>query len=179
MGLFVKRQLLPALCVVLLAACDDAAERRPVSVGAPAPAFQAVTLQGDSIALADMRGDAVLVNIWATWCPPCRQEMPGLQALHEEYAGEGLHVLGVSIDSRSAGRDVATFTEDFGLTFPILLDPEERVTRVFRTTGVPETFLIDREGEIVRRWIGLFDPMAEDTRASVAEALRPRMERSS
>lgn len=179
MGLFAKRQLLLALCALLLAACDGAEERRPVSVGAPAPDFQAVTTHGDSVSLADMRGDAVLVNIWATWCPPCREEMPGLQALHEEYAEEGLRVLGVSIDSRNAERDVATFIDNFGLTFPILLDPEERVTRVFRTTGVPETFLIDREGEVVRRWIGIFDPMSEDTRASIAEALRPRTERRS
>ncbi len=174
----IRRLLLFALLAPLLASCGGDGEAGPrqfrsISAGDPAPAFAAATLDGDTLSLAELQGEAVLLNIWATWCVPCREEMPGLQRLHEELGAEGLRVVGVSIDGRAASRDVRDFLSSYGISFTILHDPEERVTRAFRTTGVPETFLIDREGKIVRRWIGLFDPTSEETRASVSQALAP------
>ena len=171
--------LLALLAPVLVGCGEEAGPRqfRAVSAGDPAPAFAAATLDGDTLSLAALQGEAVLLNIWATWCLPCREEMPGLQQLHEEYNDQGLRVVGVSIDSRGAGRDVRDFLSSYGISFTILHDPEEQVTRAFRTTGVPETFLIDREGKIVRRWIGLFDPTSAETRASVDQALAPEEER--
>ncbi|HEV2131345.1 MAG TPA: TlpA disulfide reductase family protein [Longimicrobiaceae bacterium] len=170
--------LLLALLVPGLTGCGgegDAGPRRfsPIGAGDPAPAFAAATLDGDTLSLAALQGEAVLLNIWATWCLPCREEMPGLQRLHEELGAQGLRVVGVSIDGRAAGRDVRDFLTSYGISFTILHDPEERVTRAFRTTGVPETFLIDRNGRIVRRWIGLFDPTSAEARASVDQALAP------
>ncbi len=168
-GLLVVAALAPAL-----AACpsEEGGGFRSLSAGDPAPAYAAPTLEGDTLSLAELRGQAVLLNVWATWCLPCRQEMPDLQALHEELGDEGLRVIGVSIDSRGAGRDVRDFLQQYGISFTILHDPEERVTRTFRMSGgIPQTFLIDREGRIVQRWIGIFNPDTPENRARLTEAL--------
>lgn len=160
-----------SLAILLLGGCTADARESRVAVGEPAPAYAAATLAGDTVALRELRGQAVLLNLWATWCPPCREEMPGLQALHEEFAEEGLRVVGVSIDAESADAEVRRFLRENAITFTILHDPRERVSRTFRTTGVPETFLINREGMLVARWIGAFDPLSEDARAKVRAAL--------
>lgn len=144
---------------------------RRLTTGDEAPAFAAATLAGDTVSLSGLRGDVVMLNIWATWCIPCRAEMPGLQALHEQFQDEGLRVIGVSIDAGSATSSVRMFLEDFGITFTILHDPSERVTRAFRSMGVPETFLIGRDGRLVTRWIGKFDPLAGATTEAVRGAL--------
>jgi peroxiredoxin len=154
-----------------LAGCGTQEFPVRVAVGEPAPEFAAATLDGDTISLASLRGDAVVLNIWATWCAPCREEMPALDALQRQYADEGLRVIGVSIDGRGAASEVASFLERNGIDFTILHDPDERVTRTFRTIGVPETFLIDRDGRVVERWIGKIDPAAEPIQAAVREAL--------
>ena len=149
----------------------DANEFRRVAAGDPAPAYAAPDLAGDTIALADFRGEVVLLNVWATWCAPCRREMPGLQQLQERFEGRGLHVLGVSIDARGAEAAIRTFADGLGVGFQLLHDPDERVTRAFRTIGVPESFLIGRDGVVAHRWIGSFDPTSEATFATVREAL--------
>ena len=160
------------LAGVLLGGCArDAGQAGTVAVGAPAPAYGAPTLEGDSVRLTDLRGEVVLLNLWATWCPPCREEMPGLQALHEEYADQGLRVVGTSIDAASAAPDVRSFVEQHGITFPILHDAQESATRVFRTTGVPETYLIGRDGTLLKRWIGKIDTESAAVRQPIEEAL--------
>jgi cytochrome c-type biogenesis protein len=166
-----------AACVLPLAAataCGAAedGEYRPLQPGDAAPAYAAATLAGDSVDLVDLRGSVVMLNIWATWCLPCRDEMPGLQSLHERFGAEGLRVIGVSIDARSADESVAIFVQDFGVTFTILHDPTDRVTRAFRAVGVPSTFLIGRDGDILRRWIGRFEPEAPEIVELVQQALR-------
>jgi peroxiredoxin len=165
-----RRAALLAACAVASCAAD-ANEFRRVAVGDPAPDYAAADLAGDTVRLADFRGDVVLLNVWATWCAPCRREMPELQALQERFAERGFHVLGVSIDARGAESAIRTFTDDLGVGFRILHDPDERVARTFRTIGVPESFLIGRDGVIAARWIGSFDPIAEETLATVREAL--------
>jgi peroxiredoxin len=130
--------------------------------GNPAPAWTGTTLGGEAVSLDRYRGQVVLLNIWATWCTPCIREMPGLQALHDHFAGQGVTVVGASVDRRSAHGEVARFTEELGITFPILLDPDQTVMSRFRTIGVPETFLIDADGILRHRWIGEFDPMEPD-----------------
>lgn len=135
--------------LVGLLACT-AEQTLPGSVGAPAPAYAAVTLGGDSISLAEMRGEVVLLNMWATWCHPCREEIPALQRLHERLADAGLRVVGVSVDAGGEGERVAEFARQFGVTYAIWLDPDERVAETFYTIGVPTTLLIDRGGTV--RW---------------------------
>jgi peroxiredoxin len=163
--------LLVGLSLALLGGCAGETLYRPLRVGDPAPAYAAATLDGDTLALEELRGTVVLLNVWATWCPPCREEMPGLEALHREFSGQPFRVLGVSVDGATADREVREFVERNGITFGILRDPEERVVRAFRTVGVPETFLIDREGRIAWRWIGPFDPTAAEVKAKVRAAL--------
>lgn len=115
-----------------------------------AAAYAAVALDGDSIGLADLRGDVVLLNVWATWCAPCRAEIPVLQDLHERRASEGLRVVGVSVDDPSARDEVRRFADDLGMMYAIWLDPAERVASAFRLHGIPSTIVIGRDGR--ERW---------------------------
>src|SRR5574341_2321037 len=146
--------VLAAVAAVLGAALAMSGDLAPVSVGNQAPAFGAVTLaKGDSVRLDRFAGDVVLLNIWATWCAPCEQEMPSIQRLHQELTPEGLRILSVSIDE--AGPDlVRRWLEDRKLTFKVLQDRSRRIERIYQTTGVPETFVIDRHGVIVKKVIG-------------------------
>lgn len=153
----------------LIAGCDAARVPR-VAVGEPAPAYSAVTLDGNPIALEDLRGRVVLLNLWATWCFPCREEIPVLQALHEQLATEGLEVVGVSIDVGGTQPQIREFADEFGVTYPIWHDPDARITNTFLAVGVPTTFLIDREGII--RWRHLGPVRADDPtlQAALADA---------
>lgn len=133
----------------------------PVEVGSRAPGFAATDLRGRPVSLdGAIDGESVvLLNIWATWCGPCRAEMPSMQRLHDRLADEGLRIVAVSVDdprlpSGADAEGVAAFARDLGLTFPIWLDPTGEVQRLYWTTGVPESFLIDRDGRIVRKVIG-------------------------
>jgi cytochrome c biogenesis protein CcmG, thiol:disulfide interchange protein DsbE len=147
----------------------------PVEVGTRAPNFAATDLDGRVVSLADLQGEVILLNVWATWCLPCREEMPSMQRLHERFAADGLRVVAVSIDNESRSRfsplpgsgDVRGFVEDHGLTFDIWLDPEGQIQRTYRTTGVPETFLVDRDGWIVRKVIGATDWYSEANRDQI------------
>lgn len=123
-----------------------------------APALSAVTLDGDSVSLADLRGAPVLLNVWATWCAPCRQEIPELQALHEKHAGDGLRVIGVTVDARSAGEDVRAFIDEFGMTYETWWDPDQTSVSAFRAAGVPLTVLIGPDGRIRWRHLGVLRP---------------------
>ena len=133
----------------VLMGCGWAEDTRG-AVGSRAPEYAAPSAAGDTVSLTDLEGEVVLLNIWATWCPPCRIEMPHLQALHEELGSEGLRVVGVSVDSRGAAGAVDRFTGDLGVEFLILRDPSERISHLFGAYGVPFNALIDREGIV--RW---------------------------
>lgn len=149
--------------LVVLLACkgDDGASARLPEIGMPAPDYRAVSLTGDSVSLLQARGRVVLLNVWATWCHPCRQEIPILQALHERYASRGLALVGVSVDARGEEDTIQEFANDFGMTYPLWLDPDERVQSTFLAIGVPATFLIDRAG--VLRWRHVGPVRAEDS----------------
>ena len=149
---------LVALAAVLAVGCGSDGEPPavPGAVGSAAPAYGAVSMAGDSIDLASMRANVVLLNVWATWCIPCRREVPELQALHQEYEAKGLKVVGVSVDGGEAAGDVAAFMSDFSMTYTVLRDPAERVLTTFRIQGVPASYLIDRDGVVRWRTIGPF-----------------------
>jgi peroxiredoxin len=126
----------------------------PVAVGSEAPNFQAVDIStGESVMLTDYRGEVVLLNIWATWCPPCREEMPSMERLFEELGPQGLHIVAVSVDAGDVDV-VREFVEEFQLTFDILHDPSGDIETTYQTTGLPETFIIDQHGVIVKKYIG-------------------------
>jgi cytochrome c biogenesis protein CcmG, thiol:disulfide interchange protein DsbE len=157
------------LLLGLLSACGDGSGE--LRLGEPVPEFAARSLDGDSVALSELRGEVVLLNIWATWCPPCREEMPAIESLHQELSPRGLRVVAVSIDRAGAEPAIRRFADEFGLTFDILHDAEQQAPRAFRTIGVPETLLIDREGRLVHRWIGQIDPNLPMVREPVEAAL--------
>jgi len=157
-----------ALAVVSGTGC----RRTSAMVGKQAPEFSLSDLSGRAVRLANLRGRIVFVNVWATWCAPCREEMPSMQALYARLHGPDFEMLAVSADQ--GGRDlVERFVSDFGLTFPVLLDPDLQIADRYGVTGYPETFLIDRNGAIVAHEIG---PRDWDTPQSHA-ALRGLIER--
>lgn len=107
-------------------------------------------MTGDSVSLESQRGKVVLLNVWATWCHPCRDEIPELQAIHNRYSGRGLELVGVSVDAQGNQDGIREFMREFQMTYPVWHDPDERVSTQFLVIGVPATFLIDRTG--VLRW---------------------------
>ena len=123
------------------------------SVGDRAPDFTLPTLAGNHVRLSNYRGKLVFLNFWATWCPPCRQEMPSMESLYQRLKGRDFEMLAVSIDSKGADH-VQSFVATYGLTFPVLLDPNKTVYRLYGLTGVPETFIIDQNGDILLKIIG-------------------------
>lgn len=133
-----------------------------VGPGTTAPSFEAVTLDGEPVGLDDFRGKVVLLNIWATWCPPCRYEMPSMQRLYEDLEGEDFEIVAVSVDARVGNRDrdgmpggnVRAFSDSLSLTFPILHDPRGEIRRAYQTRALPESFVIGRDGQIYRKVAG-------------------------
>ncbi len=119
-----------------------------------APDFSLADPKGDVYTLSKLRGKAVLVNLWATWCPPCRAEMPEIEAQYEKYAPQGLVVLGVNATDQDAPLDIVPFVQQYGLTFPILLDETGEVGRKYELRSLPSTFFINRDGTIAEVVIG-------------------------
>lgn len=125
----------------------------PARVNFPAPELTLTDLQGVSRSLADYRGQVVLVNLWATWCAPCKEEMPVLQAFYEDYRDRGFVV--IAINDGDPAADVRAFVGDYELTFPVWLDPTYVATEeAFHTLNLPASFVIDREGTIQLAWVG-------------------------
>jgi peroxiredoxin len=122
-----------------------------------APDFAVTALDGQAVRLSAYRGKVVLLNLWTTWCPPCRDEMPSMEALHRRLKDRDFVLLAVSQDE-DGKRVVEPFVKDMGLTFPILVDPEHQVGDRYGVWGYPESFLIDRDGVIVERIIGPIAP---------------------
>jgi cytochrome c biogenesis protein CcmG, thiol:disulfide interchange protein DsbE len=156
---------------LLMSGCEMS---HPATEGASAPSFSAETLEGERIELSQLRGEVVLVNVWATWCWPCRREMPSFEALHRDLGDQGLRIVAVSIDKAGASGDIREFLDELGITFTVLHDPENRISTAFQAIGVPETYLIDARGVIRKRWIGRIDGRSDAVRAPIREALNER-----
>lgn len=124
----------------------------PVKVNFPAPELTLVDLAGNSVSLNDHLGSVVLVNLWATWCPPCKEEMPTLKTFYEKYKADGFVLL--AIDQEEALEIVEPFVKEFGLTFPVWLDEDYQAQRVFNTMNLPSSYVIDRNGRVRLMWIG-------------------------
>lgn len=144
------------------AACggNERSATATLAVGAPAPAYAAFTMDGTPVGLADLKGEAVLLNVWATWCKPCREEIPALDSLHREFGPRGFRVVGVSIDVITDTMEIAGFARALGASYDLWLDPDDKVSTTFRAIGVPSTALIDRHG--VLRWRHMGPVRAKD-----------------
>jgi peroxiredoxin len=145
------------------AAPDIATEVTPspsgdtVAAGKMAADFKLPSLTGQTIALSSLRGKVVFLNVWATWCPPCREEMPSIEALYEKFKDDkNFVVLAVSQDSDGRA-PVASYVESHGLKFDVLLDPDNLVGEAYDVSGIPETFIIDQRGRIVAHHVGPYD----------------------
>ena len=161
--------------VLLLALLLRAPVGQPVGIGTPAPELRAFTLTAarEPRTLSQYSGHVVLLNVWATWCPPCRKEMPSMQALHEALADRGLKVVAVSIDDPGSEDQIREFVAEQGLTFEVLHDPEATIMDDYHVGGVPQTFLIDRTGTIRYRTF-VTDWRTEENRRRVEELLAER-----
>lgn len=123
-----------------------------IEVGNIAPDFELATLDGGNIRLSEFRGQPVILNFWATWCPPCRAEMPDMQKLYEN---KDVVILAVNlIESERRQKDVGNFVKEFSLTFPILLDKDMKVANLYRIQPIPTSFMIDSSGRIQGKSLG-------------------------
>lgn len=135
---------------------SQSANQAPVRVGLPVPDFTFPGLDGQKVSLSEFRGRVVFVNIWATWCSPCVEEMPSMQKLYQKLKGENFEILAVSIDSQGT-KVVAPFMKKYKLTFPALIDSMGTIKRIYKATGVPESFIIDKNGILAKKVIGPLD----------------------
>jgi len=167
-----------AACVAVVAAAWFSRNRAPpVAAGYAAPDFLVSDAAGTAVTLADYRGKVLLLNVWATWCGPCEEEMPAMQRLYERFSRDDFEIAAISIDARpgrfdalgNTGGNPVAFARERGLTFPVLLDPSGEIQRVYRTTGVPESFLIGRDGIIWKKVAGSW---AWDSETAVAQVRR-------
>ena len=163
-----------SIAALLLAACGPVSadvQFRPITVGTPAPAYAAPTVAGDSVRVGPGAGAPLtLLNVWATWCGPCKDEFPELEAIHRRYGPRGLRVVGVSVDH---GDDdaVRAFVAAEGATFTSARDADGRVRDAFMSIGVPESYLIAPDGTLLWRGIGAIPAGAPTLRAEIDKAL--------
>lgn len=138
---------------------NDAAQAESAVAAAPdtAPDFRGETLRGEPFALADLRGDVVLLNVWASWCEPCKEELPTLADLYRERGHEGLKVVGVSIDAVRAHNEVRRLVQEHRVPYPIVLDPKSTIVPMLKVNGYPTTVIIGRDGQVRWRRDGLIE----------------------
>ena len=130
-------------------------KKDPPSSGEPAPDFQLKTLDGGTVKLSDLRGKGVLINFWATWCSPCRKEIPAMQKVYEKYKDRGFEVVAVNIAETKPA--ISGFTRQLGLTLPVVLDRDREVTNLYNVGPIPSSFFISPEGKIVKHITGQMD----------------------
>jgi cytochrome c biogenesis protein CcmG/thiol:disulfide interchange protein DsbE len=151
-------------------------EMFPVELGSKAPDFTAFTL--DSVPrpkhLSDYRGKVLMINVWATWCLPCRVEMPSIEALNKDYAAKGLKIVAVSIDDPGTDSTIRSFARQYGLTFEILHDPQGKVTELYDISGYPETFIVGKDGVIRKKLMSATDWNSPEARSLVDRLLTER-----
>lgn len=133
--------------------------------GEKAPDFDLTTLDGEAVKLSDYKGKKVILNFWATWCPPCRAEMPDMQKYYEEQAaGSNVEILAVNLTTADKGMDeINAFVEEFSLTFPIPMDTEGKVGEIYQAASIPTSYMIDTEGRVQNKIVGpMNEQMMED-----------------
>lgn len=156
------------LCLLLFVAAPTLAgaesfqqKSKIVVAGDPAPDFTLENMQGEKVSLAQMRGKIVIVNFWASWCPPCRREMPSMEILHKTFKDDGLVLLAVNVE-KEGRKSIAKFLQSSPYSFPILIDDEATAQNLYGVFQFPESFIIDRNGVVVKKVIGAVNWMGGD-----------------
>jgi thiol-disulfide isomerase/thioredoxin len=149
--MFIKKPALFLIVFVLLFGCTNKSERTADA----ASDFILQDLSGKNVKLADFKGKPVLIDFWATWCPPCRDSIPGIEKLHKSYSGKGLVVLGISLD-QGGWDDVKSFIAEYGITYPVLKGTED-VAAHYQVRTIPMLVIVDKEGKIYKRYLGFGD----------------------
>jgi peroxiredoxin len=161
--------LIPLLANAQHKALDSAAPIfPPATTNYSAPQVELTDLQGNPVSIKDYRGRVILVNNWATWCPPCKTEMPELEAYFTAHALEGFIVL--AIESGEPVDQVASFVQEYGMTFPVWLDPQEITLGIFQNWNLPSSYVIDRNGIVCFAWTGAIN------KATLEQYVTPLME---
>jgi cytochrome c biogenesis protein CcmG/thiol:disulfide interchange protein DsbE len=142
------------LLAMFLVVWLQSSKYEPLTVGKPAPDFQLPDLNDKETRLSDYRGKVVFLNFWATWCKPCREEMPSMEVLYKSFEKDGLVILAVSIDRVTTKKDIPPFVKGLNLSFPVLVDSWGQTDKRYKLMGVPETYIIDQEGTLREKVIG-------------------------
>ncbi len=160
--------LLGVILATLIVGAQLAERNRGRPTSGPAPNFELRLFDGGDISLADLRGKVLLLNFWASWCPPCRAEAPDLQALHSDYAEAGLRVIGVNMLESSPAKAKA-FLRELGITYANGEDIGQTIARQYRVEAPPESYLIDRRGQV--RWVFIGSLTYDSARAKIENLL--------
>jgi peroxiredoxin len=150
----------------------QSAKYEPLTVGKEAPDFVLPNLNEKSVRLSDYRGKVVFLNFWATWCKPCREEMPSMEVLYKSFDRDGLVVLAVSIDRVTTKKDIPPFVSSMNLTFPVLVDSWGQTDKRYKLMGVPETYIIDQQGILREKIIGPRDWTVLDNLKTITGLLK-------
>ena len=140
-------------------------------VGAPLPPFSGEMLDGSTFDIANERGNVVLLNLWATWCGPCRYEIPELEKLHKDHSGQRFKVVGVSVDE-GGDQVVRDFVNEQKVTYPIVLDPQSKLSYILDTVILPTSVIVDRSGKVVWKKLGVVTATDEEMMKALDAALR-------
>ena len=148
-------------------------ELTPLGAGTKAPNFQAATLDSPPRmkSLADYKGQVVLVNVWATWCEPCRVEIPSIERLYKTYGPKGLRVVAVSIDDSASDASILAYVHQMGMTFDVLHDPAGNIEHSYQVTGYPETVIVGKDGVIRKKVAMAIDWDSESNRRLIQQLL--------
>lgn len=141
-----------------------------LEVGNLAPDFELQTVDGKTIKLSSLKGKRVILNFWASWCPPCRQEMPDMEQFYKDNKNNEIEILAVNLTETEKSRaDVPTFMAEYGITFPVVLDEKGSVGQLYRVSSIPASFIIDSKGVIQRKLVG---PMTYDSMKSMVGSIK-------
>src|SRR5918996_751510 len=150
----------------------QSAKYEPLTVGKAAPDFSLPDLNDKTVRLSDYRGKVVFLNFWATWCKPCREEMPSMEVLYKNFEKDGLVVLAISIDRVTTKKDIPPFVKGLSLTFPVLVDSWGQTDKRYKLMGVPETYIIDQQGVLREKVIGPRDWTVLDNLKTITGLLK-------
>ncbi len=168
-----KTYLLTTICLVLvfLLSCQQEPVETP-EPGSKTPLFRLEDLKGKMVKLSDVRGKVVILEFWATWCLPCRESMHEIERLFNKYKNKDLAVLGISVDmGRNATESVKAFVQEYGITYPILMDYNGKVSKLYGVMSIPTTYILDKDHSIVNKYVGFIPGFKEGIANQIEELL--------